>query len=117
VLDLVRAAAVAVMPSRCHENQPMAVLEAFACGVPVVTSQLGGLPELVQQNRYGQTVPADDPTALADALDRLLGDPGRAFVVGQAARRHAELEFAPERHLQQLERLYRGEPTKGLPLR
>jgi glycosyltransferase involved in cell wall biosynthesis len=117
VFDLVRAAAVAVMPSRCHENQPMAVLEAFACGVPVVASQLGGLPELVQQGRYGQTVPADDATALADALDRLLADPELAFSTGQAARRHAELQFAPERHLQQLERLYHGEPTNGSPLR
>jgi glycosyltransferase involved in cell wall biosynthesis len=111
VLDLVRSAAVAVMPSRCHENQPMAVLEAFACAVPVVATQLGGLPELVQHDRYGQTVPADDPTALADALDRLLSDPERAFRIGQEARRHVELQFAPERHLERLERLYRSGPT------
>jgi glycosyltransferase involved in cell wall biosynthesis len=111
VLDLVRSAAVAVMPSRCHENQPMAVLEAFACAVPVVTTELGGLPELVQQDRYGQTVPADDPAAMAAALDRLLRDPEHAFGIGQAARRHAERQFAPERHLEQLERLYRSAPT------
>jgi glycosyltransferase involved in cell wall biosynthesis len=111
VLDVVRAAAVAVMPSRCHENQPMAVLEAFACGVPVVASHLGGLPELVEQDRYGHTVPAEDPAALAAALERLLADPVGAFRVGQAARRHAERRFAPERHLEELERHYRGDPT------
>jgi glycosyltransferase involved in cell wall biosynthesis len=117
VLDLVRSAAVAVMPSRCHENQPMAVLEAFACGVPVVATQLGGLPELVQRDRYGQTVPADDPAALAGALDQLLLDPERAFRIGQAARRHAQRNFAPERHLERLEGLYRSGPTRQARVR
>jgi glycosyltransferase involved in cell wall biosynthesis len=117
VLDLIRSAAVAVMPSRCHENQPMAVLEAFACAVPVVATQLGGLPELVQQDQYGQSVPADDPAALAGALDRLLSDPERAFRIGQAARRHAERQFAPERHLEQLEGLYRSGPADQAPVR
>lgn len=106
VLSLVRSATVAVMPSRCHENQPMAVLEAFACGVPVVASELGGLPELVQAGRHGETVPANEPAALAEALARLLGDPERAFQVGRAARRHVERQFAPERHLERLEALY-----------
>ena len=106
VLELTRSAAVAVMPSRCHDNQPMAVLEAFACGVPVVATELGGLPELVQQDRFGQTVPADDPAAMAGAMAELLDDPERAFQVGQAARGHAQRQFAPERHLEQLEALY-----------
>ena len=113
VLELVRAAAVAVMPSRCHENQPMAVLEAFACGVPVLATEFGGLPELVQEDRYGRTVPGDDPVAMADALDVLLADPERAFRIGQAARRHAEQRFAPERHLRELEQLYRGARVQG----
>jgi glycosyltransferase involved in cell wall biosynthesis len=117
VLDLLRSAAVAVMPSRCHENQPMAVLEAFACGVPVVASRLGGLPELVEDDRYGRTVPADDPAALADALRGLLADPAHAFRIGQAARRHAEQQFAPGRHLQQLEKLYRSTPAHRAQLR
>jgi glycosyltransferase involved in cell wall biosynthesis len=56
-------------------------------------------------------VPAEDPAALAAALERLLADPVGAFRVGQAARRHAERRFAPERHLEQLERHYRGDPT------
>jgi glycosyltransferase involved in cell wall biosynthesis len=107
VLDLVRGAAVAAVPSRCHDNQPMAVLEAFACGVPVVATDLGGLPELVAGGRYGEVAPAEDPAALAAALGRLLADPERAFALGRAARARAEETFAPERHLAGLERLYR----------
>ncbi len=106
VLELVRSAAVAVMPSRCHENQPMAVLEAFACGVPVVATDLGGLPELVQAGRYGDTVPAENPAALADALARMLDDPVGAFAVGRAARADVAARFAPKRHLERLDGLY-----------
>lgn len=106
LLDLVRSAAVAVVPSRWHENQPMAVLEAFACGVPVVTTDLGGLPELVSPGRDGDVVAANDPAALATAVAALLDDPGRAFAMGQAARDKAMTRFAPAEHLATLMDLY-----------
>jgi glycosyltransferase involved in cell wall biosynthesis len=105
VLELLRAGAVAAMPSRCHDNQPMAVLEAFGCGVPVVATNLGGLPELVADG-CGETVPPDDPGAMAAALGRLLAQPERTWAMGQKARSRAEREFDPDRHLAELERLY-----------
>jgi glycosyltransferase involved in cell wall biosynthesis len=82
------------------------VLEAFACGVPVVATDLGGLPELVEGG-YGETTPAEDPGALAATLAGMLADHGRAFAMGQAARVRATEEFTPQRHLAGLERLYR----------
>jgi glycosyltransferase involved in cell wall biosynthesis len=105
VLELLRAGAVAVMPSRCHENQPLAVVEAFGCGVPVVSTSLGGLPELVDGG-CGEIVPPEDSDAMAAALGRLLADPERASAMGRAARSKAEREFDPDRHLAALERLY-----------
>jgi glycosyltransferase involved in cell wall biosynthesis len=105
VLELVKAAAVAVMPSRCHDNQPMAILEAFGCGVPVVATSLGGMPELTEGGA-GITVPPEDPDALAGALGRLLGDPAAAAAMGRAARARAEHDFSPDQHLAGLERLY-----------
>jgi glycosyltransferase involved in cell wall biosynthesis len=107
LLDLVRSAAAVALPSRWHENQPLVVLEAFACGVPVVTTDLGGLPELIDPGRDGEVVPADDPAALAAALGGLLADRDRAFAMGRAARTKAERRFAPERHLADLQELYR----------
>jgi glycosyltransferase involved in cell wall biosynthesis len=107
LLNLVRSAAMVAVPSRWYENQPMAVLEAFACGVPVVTTSLGGLPELVEPGQDGEVVAADDPEALAAALKGLLADRERAFQMGRAARAKAERRFAPERHLGQLQELYR----------
>ena len=94
------------LPSRSQENQPLVVLEAFACGVPVIATALGGLPELVQPGRYGDTTPPDDPDALAAALERLLADPQRALAMGSAARVRVQAEFAPDHHLRRLERLY-----------
>lgn len=106
LLELVRSAAVAMVPSRWHENQPMAVLEAFACGVPVVTTELGGLPELVSPGVDGEVVPANDPAALAAAVTGLLVSPERAFAMGQAARHKAMTRFAPAEHLATLMELY-----------
>jgi glycosyltransferase involved in cell wall biosynthesis len=108
MLDLMRSAAVVAVPSRCHENQPMAVLEAFACGVPVVVTRLGGLPELVMPGRDGEIVPPDDPAAMAETLADILADPWRSSTMGQAARAKAEQVFTPARHLERLGELYRS---------
>lgn len=69
------AAEVVVVPSH-YESFGMVALEAMACGTPVVASQVGGLAFLVQDNQTGFTVPVDDPQALADKLELLLGDEG-----------------------------------------
>nr|WP_232075584.1 glycosyltransferase family 4 protein [Phytohabitans suffuscus] len=106
--ELMRRARVAAAPSRWHENQPMAVLEAFACGLPVVTTGLGGLPELVEPGVDGAIVPAGDPAALAAALTALLADPSRAFAMGRAGRAKVERDFAPDVHLARLREVYSG---------
>lgn len=106
--DLMRRARVAAVPSRWHENQPMAVLEAFACGLPVVTTGLGGLPELVQPGVDGAIVPADDPPALAAAVAGFLADPERALTMGGAGRAKVERDFAPDVHLARLREVYSG---------
>lgn len=108
VLRRLRASAVAVVPSRCHENQPMSVLEAFGCGTPVVATDRGGLPELVASGRYGTLVPAGHPAALADAIKDLVGDPHRAMLMGKDARALVEERFSPAAHLDELERVYAG---------
>jgi glycosyltransferase involved in cell wall biosynthesis len=103
---LLHEAAVVAIPSRCHENLPMILLEAFAAGVPAVVSRLGGLPELVRPGENGATVPPDDPDALVGALAGMLADPDGTFRMGRAARAMAEAEFAPDRHRAALEELY-----------
>jgi len=103
---LVRAAAVAVMPSRGYENAPMGVLEAFACGVPVVGTGHGGIPELIDPGVDGDLVPPGDVTALAAALGGFTADPSGSFDKGVAARRKVEERFSPADHLARLDEVY-----------
>jgi glycosyltransferase involved in cell wall biosynthesis len=99
------AVAVAV-PSRWYENQPMIVLEAFARGVPVVATDLGGTPELVRHGTDGFLVAPDDAAGLAAALQTLVDDPARSRAMGKAARERAVTEFAPDVHLARLAEVY-----------
>lgn len=104
--EMLRAACVTVMPSRWYENQPLAVLESLANGVPVVATDLGGTPELVRPGVDGDLVPADDPEAMALALASFVENPDKSFLMGQAGRQRVEEEFSPEDHLAGLDRLY-----------
>jgi glycosyltransferase involved in cell wall biosynthesis len=73
VLRLFRAADASLLPS-AWENFPHTVVESLAVGTPVIATEVGGVPEVVRDGRNGLLVPPEDPTALAEAIDRLLGD-------------------------------------------
>ncbi len=103
---LFRESSVVAVPSRWYENQPLIVLEAFASGLPVVGTRLGGIPELVSPGVDGDLAPPDDADALAASLEPLLADPERALAMGRAGRGKAEQEFSPANHLAGLQRLY-----------
>ena len=83
------AADVFVLPSR-YEGLSLAVMEAMACGLPVVVSDVSGSAELVPTAEDGRVVPADDPAALADAGEELLADAGLRRHMGERARTRAE---------------------------
>ena len=71
------------------DNFPGSILEAFAAGTPVVTTDAGGIPHLVDHGRTGMMVPAGDDRALADAALRLLDEPALAASVAASARAEA----------------------------
>ncbi|HSW28991.1 MAG TPA: glycosyltransferase [Longimicrobiales bacterium] len=75
------------------EASPNALLEAMACGAPVVATRVGGIPELVEDGVNGLLVPPDDPVAMSAALTALLRDGGRRQVMGAAGRKRAETRF------------------------
>ena len=101
-----RSALAVVVPSRWYENQPITILEAFACAVPVIGTRLGGIPELVTDSVNGYTVPANDPTALAARMDGLASRPEDAIRFGKAAKELVESNFAPAVHLQGIHDIY-----------
>ncbi|MCS7010757.1 MAG: glycosyltransferase [Anaerolineales bacterium] len=83
------AADVLVMPSH-YESFGMVALEAMACGIPVIASQVGGLAFLVQDGLTGFHVPSEDPQALCDKLALLLNDEALRIRMGQEATREAQ---------------------------
>ena len=67
------------------DNQPLSVLEAMASGMPVVTTPIGDIPNMVQDGESGTLVPAGDPYAMAKAATLLLEQPERAVLMAKRA--------------------------------
>lgn len=83
-----------------------AVLEAMACGLPVVTTSCGGMAEVVRQGTDGFLVPVRDPEAIAAAVSRLAADAGLRRRMGQAGRERVLHEFRLDRQLSEFARLF-----------
>ena len=90
----IQEARAVVVPSECHENAPLALLEAYAAGRPVIGSRIAGIPELVREDETGVLYPAGDADALAEALTRFAGFPdARVSAMGAAGRAWVEKDF------------------------
>ena len=87
-------AAVAVLPTSYGEGLPLALLEAAACGRPIIATDTAGCREAVRHGETGLLVPPHDVAALAEAIAALAGDPARRQAMGTAARALVEREFA-----------------------
>jgi glycosyltransferase involved in cell wall biosynthesis len=103
-----RAADVLVLPSVWQESYGLPVAEAMACGVPVLASASGGVPELVADGITGRLVPRLDTQALACALREMSAVPTRLLEMGVAARRRAERLLTWARSAERLEGVYAG---------
>ncbi|MEX0746998.1 MAG: glycosyltransferase family 4 protein, partial [Rhodothermales bacterium] len=79
------------------ETMSTAILQAYACGLPVVASDVGGVTNLVDDGVDGLLTPAHDPASLASLLRDLLASPQRRSALGTAARRRAIAEFGVDR--------------------
>ena len=115
VRELFRRASAFCLPcvvaaSGDRDGLPTSVLEAMALGVPVVTTDVNGLTETVIDGRTGIVVPEHDPAALADALERVLGDPELASRLSREARAHVAQGFSLERSVGILRSLF---PARG----
>jgi glycosyltransferase involved in cell wall biosynthesis len=104
--DWFRGIDALVVPSTAWENFGFVAVEALARGRPVVASDFGGLPDIVDDRESGRLVPVGDPTRLADALEDLLSDRDRARRWGLEGRRRVMERFTPARHVEGLLRVY-----------
>lgn len=85
-----------VAPEGQRDGIPNTVIEAMSFGLPVVASDVNGLPEVVRDGKTGRLVPPGDPRALADAIADLAADPERARAMGAAGAELAGTLFQPE---------------------
>ena len=107
VPTILAALDVFCLPSET-EGMPMTVLEAMAAGLPVVASNVGGIPEVVKEGRTGLMVPPLEVEVLSTALLALAGDPERAREMGRAGRDRLLKEFSLEQALMAYEEVYRS---------
>lgn len=102
--DFYAALDLFIMPSR-SEGWGLTALEAMANGLPVIATNVGGLPELVEHGQTGWLIPSDSATALAGAIEAAASDPARLSEFGRNARQQAA-QFSMERTVEQTERYY-----------
>jgi glycosyltransferase involved in cell wall biosynthesis len=102
---LLAECSVSVLPT-LSEGLSNTILESMAAGLPVVATDVGGNPELVQEGRTGFLVPARNPEALGDRICRVLEDRSLADRLGEAGRRRVVDHFSMDRMLNDTEGLY-----------
>lgn len=113
VAGRLRGAAVVALPCIVGSDGnvdalPTALLEGMASSLPLVSTRLSGIPEIIDDGSNGLLVEPGDAGALADALAALLADPDRAAAMGAAGRRRAEELFDLRRNVAALAERFRG---------
>ncbi len=102
----IRGSLFEVITSEWYENNPRAVLEAFALGKPAIGSRIGGIPELVRDNETGFTYEPGNPGDLREKIMRLADDDGLISKMGRNARALIEKGFNEEAHYKRLIEIY-----------
>lgn len=95
-----------VLPSICYENSPRTIVEAFSCGLPVIASRLGALPDIVQDGVTGLLFHPGDAADLAEKMAWANAHPERMARMGQAARAEYDAQYTPERNYEMLMDIY-----------
>ncbi len=106
-LEAVRRARVLLFPSVWYEGLPTTILEALACGVPVVASRLGAMSEMLTDGQEGFLVTPGDSTALADRSLRILSDDDLRTRMSVAAKSAFESRYSSDRCYEKLVMIYR----------
>jgi glycosyltransferase involved in cell wall biosynthesis len=100
-----KSATALILPARA-EGLPMSVLEALGVGVPVIVTPVGGIPDYLVDGRDALIIPAEDPTALADSMRRVISDPALAAALSRGGLITYAQNFDPAILIDRLSDLY-----------
>lgn len=106
VLALMKKAKLLVLPSNCYENFPMTLVEAFAAGLPVVASNLGGMASVLEHRRTGLHFTPGNPDDLAAKVEWAISHPAELSDMRRAARAEFEAKYTADRNYQMLMGIY-----------
>jgi glycosyltransferase involved in cell wall biosynthesis len=118
IRERLAAAKVFVLPSVVDadggmDNLPTVIMEAMATGLPVISTAIGGIPEMVIENETGFLVPPGDAVALANAIQKLISDADLAQKMGRAGYERAQKLFSIERNVRRLRALINAAVGRG----
>lgn len=106
VCDAMQGASALVLPSISYENFPRTIVEAFACGLPVIASRIGALADIVREGEDGLLFAPGDASDLAGRLAWALAHPEEMAAMGRRARKRYEAEFSAEVNYRRLIEIY-----------
>lgn len=106
VIAAMKGARFVIFPSELYENFPLTILEAFACGVPVVASRLGAMQEIVEDGRTGMFFGPGNAQELADVVARAWQQPEYMKLLGEQARKEYEINYTAAANYGRLMEIY-----------
>ena len=107
LFDIIGGASIQIVPSECYEGFPLVILEALACGTPVVASRIGSLDEIVADGEAGVKFASGDPAALAEKVGQMLSDRSRLVLMRRRSRMLFENNYTSEINFNRIIEIYR----------
>ena len=105
--ELIRKAKAVVLPSQWYENAPISLLEAYACGKPVIGARIGGIPEMVLEGQTGLLYTSGDVNQLCERINQLETSPSSTLIeMGKFALNHVKNTYSLQRYRDNMLDLY-----------
>lgn len=106
IFRYMQRASFLLMPSICYENFPLALVEAFACGLPVIASRIGAMAELIEDGKIGLLFEPGSAEDLAEKIVWAEANPEAMAAMGKYSRNVYEAKYTPERNYTQMMAIY-----------
>jgi glycosyltransferase involved in cell wall biosynthesis len=102
IREIMGKARFSVIPSECYENNPLSAIESLCLGTPVLGANIGGIPELIEENRNGMLFESGNIEALKDRIEKMYSIPFNYSVLAQKA----QSDYLSENYYTKLMKIY-----------